>query len=71
VDGQISPGLPEPEQQVFGLSEDYFMRPGDRFRAYHLDLGGDPFYLIVESTGDGFDAFLEIAGPVLESMAFG
>jgi hypothetical protein len=71
VDGQISPDLPEPEQQVFGLSEDYFMRPGDRFRAYHLDLGGDPFYLIVESTGDGFDAFLEIAGPVLESMAFG
>jgi hypothetical protein len=71
VDGQISPDLPEPEQQVFGLSEDYFMRPGDRFRAYHLDLGGDPFYLIVESTGDGFDAFLEIAGPVLESIAFG
>jgi hypothetical protein len=71
VDGQISPDLPEPEQQVFGLSEYYFMRPGDRFRAYHLDLEGDPFYLIVESTGDGFDAFLDIAGPVLESMTFG
>jgi hypothetical protein len=71
VEGRISPDLQEPEQQVFGLSEDYFMRPGDRFVAYHLDLGGDPFYLIVESTGDGFDAFLEIARPVLESMTFG
>jgi hypothetical protein len=49
ADGQIAPDLPEPEQQVFGLSEDYFMRPGDRFRAYALELGGDPFYIIVES----------------------
>jgi hypothetical protein len=71
VDGRIAPDLPEPEQQVFGLSEDYFMRPGDRFRAYALEFGGQPIYVIVESTGDGFDAFLEIAGPVLESMTFG
>jgi hypothetical protein len=71
ADGQIAPDLPEPEQQVFGLSEDYFMRPGDRFRAYALELGGDPFYIIVESTADGFDAFLEIASPVVESMTFG
>ena len=71
VDGRIAPDLPEPEQQVFGLSEDYFIRPGDRFRAYALEFGGHPLYVIVESTGDGFDAFLEIAGQVLESMAFG
>jgi hypothetical protein len=71
VDGQISPDFPEPEQKIFGLSEDYFMRPGDRFRAYALELDGDPFYIIVESTDDGFETFLDIAGPVLESMTFG
>jgi hypothetical protein len=70
ADAIVADELPTPSIQIFGLAEHYELRPGDRFRAFVLDVGDRAMFVIIESNGDAFEPFLARASAILESVTF-
>jgi hypothetical protein len=61
-----------PRTILFPVGEDIFsLFPDERLRVITLDVGGSPFSVLVNSSTERWDEFLEAATPVLDSIRVG